>query len=194
MTTAREIVTAALEELLYFPAEETPAAVDVKTMLAYLNRMMAAWPAEGIVVSYPTGTNWRGYWSEKTSYANNDAVLREGFVYRCFGDHTSTLDDAPGVSVNWATYWTEYAYTALTLESTFPLSMAYEEGIISMLAMRGAPAFSVTPTQMTADRARDGWQKISAAYMRTPVPIFDPALTRLPSRRGPYASSQTIEG
>lgn len=187
-------MTAALEELNYYAAGETPANEDVATALSYLNRMIAGWSASGVIIGFPTVTEWLGAWVTGKAYVIGDGVNVSGRPYVCILGHSSTSNDEPGPSIDWATYWTEYAFTPLSLTSTFPLPYHHEEGVISMLAVRIAPTFNEKPDALTIDRANTGWIKISSEYMRTPAVIFDPALSRTPSRRWPYTSTNIIEG
>lgn len=50
MTSVRDICIEALNELQYFPANETPAAADVETARVRLNRMLRGWKADGVDV------------------------------------------------------------------------------------------------------------------------------------------------
>lgn len=194
MTTARDICFSALEELMYYDPGHDPVAEDAATALRYLNRMMAGWALDGVMINFPTVTVWRGPWLITTNYAVGDGVNVGGREFVCILAHAATTDDEPGRSINTATYWTEYTFTDLTFTSTFPMGNAFLEGVISMLTVRIAPAFNMKPDPLTIQRATEGWGRISAQYMRTPAVTYDPALTRLPSRRWPYATSSTIEG
>lgn len=54
MTTARDIVTGALSELLMLDGASGPSAEDAALGLSVLNDMFAGWPADGVGISVPT--------------------------------------------------------------------------------------------------------------------------------------------
>jgi len=186
MTTARTIVTRALKEMAYFAEGESPSAEAINDGLDALNGLIASWHNNGLLIYYPPGTNWRGEWVSGRLYAANDGVSRNGCTYSCSTDHTSTDDDKPGQSVNSGTYWTLYAETAMTLNSTLFFDASFERGIVSMLAMDLSSLFNVTPSPMTVVKAKDGLNAIYGRYFNVPLASSDPALTRMPSQIWPY--------
>lgn len=186
MTTARQIIVRAIGELMYFPEGDEPSAGSVADGLTALNGLIASWQTEGIIINYPTGTNWRGEWYERAVYAVNDSISIGGATYRCILVHTASNYDRPGASANWSTYWTYYAETALTLTSTFPLPTPFERGVVSLLAIELAPAFGVEPSKYTSKKASDGKTALLAAYMPLSPVRIDNGLIRMPSQIWPY--------
>ena len=190
MTTARTIVTRALSELMYFAEGETPSAAAVADGLTALNSLMASWHTEGILWNFPPGTTWKKDWAVNITYSVNDSVARSGNTYTCTTAHLSSLNDKPGVSPDWADYWTLYAETPLTISSTFPLDAAYERGVVSMLAVELAPQFGKDPSPFTLRKASDGKTQIIAAFMPINPVSVDAGLTRMPSQIWPYNIDQ----
>ena len=170
MSTVRQIITRALGELLYLAEGESPTAGQASDSLDALNSLIASWRTEGMMIAFPNTTNWRGEWVERTAYAANDSVSRNGSVYTCSTAHESSQSTKPGVSIYGADYWTAYSDTVLTLNSTFPLPAQFERGVISMLAVELGPMFGKEP--------------VSA----------DPGITRLPSNVWPYNVGDVVTG
>jgi hypothetical protein len=187
MTTIRDIVTDALHELRYLPSDQQPSAGDAAAALRYYNRMVASWRNQGVTIGYPTVTTWKREWKLQALYAAGDGILNGGNAYVCSTEHTATLDNEPGRSIDGALYWDATAATVATLDSTFPLETQFEDAAITLLAVMLAPSYSISIEEDTKRRARDGWIAITARYMRTPEAQFDPALVRVPSRRWPYS-------
>ncbi len=195
MTTCRDIVRASLKQLNYFASDGEPDAQDQSDALLALNRMLAGFALDGLVLSYPAGKNWREQWVTGTTYAASspgDAVMNGGQVYTCLADNTASIDDEPGRSPKWTTYWTLIPLAVLTLASTFPLDAADEEGVIDVLSIRLASSFGAKADDDLRRRASDGWSRLQAKYMRTPDSVFDAALTRTPARRF-YGTASSID-
>lgn len=53
--------------------------------------------------------NLKGDWAVAIDYGVNDIVQNDGGSYVATTAHTSTVDDEPGVGVNWETYWQVWA-------------------------------------------------------------------------------------
>ena len=185
MTTARDIVTRALGELLYIASGESPTASDAKDGLNALNDLIASWRTEGMLISYPPSVNWRGEWQVNTAYASNDGVSRSGMPYTCLVAHISSFNDKPGTSENTATYWTVTTDTDYTLDDTFTLPRVYHRGVIAMLAIEMAPAFQMTPSPGTIAKASQGKTALLAAFMPIQPVGVDAGLIRLPSQTWP---------
>jgi hypothetical protein len=195
MSTARDICTRALKELMYTAEGETPSSEAISDTLAGLNEMAARWLTQGLFIppllgTLPTGINWRGDWQTRTQYAVNDGVLRSGSVYVCTTLHTSGEYDRPGTSPNWSAYWTAYPMIELELADTWPLGIEFNSGVISMLAVNMAASFNVDPGPLTAKRASDGMTALIAAYMPIRPVGVDSGLTRMPSQIWPYQIDQ----
>lgn len=186
MTTARQIITRAFKELQYFPEGENPSAEAMADGLDQLNSLLASWHNSGLLIFYPPGKRWVGDWKKNTSYAVDDAVNRNGNTYYCTAAVVSSINDEPGTSANWATYWTLYAETPMTLNSTFPLPTAHERGVVSLLAIEVAPLFNINPSAVTVMKAKDGMNAIYGQYFRVPEASVDPGITRMPSQIWPY--------
>ena len=186
MTTVRQIITRALGELLYLAEGETPTAGQASDSLDALNSLIASWRNEGMMIAFPTGTNWRGEWDERLSYAVNDSVSRNGSLYVCSTAHESVQSNRPGVSINGGTYWTAFNDTLLTLDATFPLPAQFERGVVSLLAVELGPTFGKDPSPFTQRKASDGKTALLAAYMPIAPVGVDVGLTRLPSNVWPY--------
>ena len=52
-----------------------------------------------------TDIQWKGPWGDSTSYIINDIVENDGDSYIAILNHVSTINDEPGVGVNWQLYW-----------------------------------------------------------------------------------------
>jgi hypothetical protein len=181
MTTARQIVTRALRELMYMQEGESPSAQSITDGLDALNGLLASFHNQGMLIFYPPGKTWIGDWSQATDYAIDDAVSRNGSTYYCTLAHTSSVDDQPGSSANWATYWTLYAETPMTLSSTFPLDVSQERGVIALLAVELAPMFGVEPSPLTFAKSKDGMNALYGQFFRVPEVAADSGLTRMTS-------------
>lgn len=186
MTTARQICTRALNELVFFAEGESPSAGSIATALEQLNGLISSWHNQGLLVYYPPATVWKGEWVAGRVFAANDSVFRNGNTYTCLVDHTSSDDDAPGQSPNTATYWTLYAETDMTLDSVLFFAKSHERGIIAMLAVEMAPSFAVQASTATMRKAADGWQSLCSQYFIVPLAASDPSITRMPSQIWPY--------
>lgn len=64
-----------------------------------------------------------------------------------------------------------------------PLAVAYEEGLVAMLAVRLAEDYGKTPGPILAMDAQRGRSRLEAAYIVAPATTFDSALVLMPSRR-----------
>jgi len=190
MTTARQICTRALKELVYFAEGETPSAESISDCLDALNGMMASWHNNGLLVFYPPGKNWLGDWKQNYTYAVDDAVSRSGRTYYCTTAHTSAANDRPGESSLWSSYWTLYAETPMTLETTFPLNPEHERGVVALLCVDIAPLFNKQPSPITLMKARDGMNAIYGQFFNVPNASVDSGITRMPSQIWPYSISQ----
>jgi hypothetical protein len=189
MTTARQIVTRALKELMYMQEGESPSAEAISDGLDALNGMLASWHNDGLLIFYPPGKNWLGDWRANYVYAVDDAVAVGGGTYTCTVGHTSTANDLPGASPNYASYWTLYAETPMTLDSTFPLGAHHERGVIALLAIDIAPMFNVQPDPLTFLKSKDGMAGIYGQYFHVPNASVDAGITRMPSQIWPYSIS-----
>ncbi len=187
MTTARQIVTRALKELVYFAEGESPSAEASADTLEALNAMLASWHNNGLLVFYPPGRNWLGEWKTSYTYAVDDAVSRSGRTYYCSAAHTSSANDRPGESPHYENYWTLYAESPMTLASTFPLGAEHERGVVALLCLDIAPLFNKQPSPITVSKARDGMTAIYAQYYTVPNASVDAGITRMPSQIWPYS-------
>lgn len=194
MTTVRDICIRGIKELMFTAEGETPSSEAISDALFALNVMAARWRTLGMVIPelapFPTGKNWRGDWATNTVYSVNDAVIRSGSVYACSAAHTSSQYDKPGVSPNWASYWTAYPVTELKVTDTWPLGLEFTGGVVSMLAMDIAAQFNVEPGPLTARKASDGLTALLAAYMPIRPVQADNGLIRMPSQIWPYQIDQ----
>lgn len=193
MSTTRDVITRAFGELMFMAEGETPSAAAMSDALDALNDLLASWRTLGMVVvsvpGFPTG-NWRGDWQTNTSYAVSDAVMRSGSTYVCSTVHTSSLYDKPGVSPNWASYWTATAATTLALDDTFPVSAEFHRGIIAILAVEMAPKFNIDPKPLTMRKASEGLTALMAAFLPINPVRVDNGIIRMPSQIWPYNIDQ----
>lgn len=189
MTTAREIITRAFSLLQYYGEGESPSAQAMADGLAALNSLVASWHNDGLLVLYPPGKTWKGDWKKNVAFGVDDAVSVSGNTYYCIVAHASTATDEPGRSPNWASYWTLYAETPMTLASTFPLGAAHERGVQALLCMDLAPLFNVPVSARVAEIAREGMAGIYGQYFKVPEASSDPGITRMPSQIWPYSNA-----
>lgn len=189
MTTAREIITRAFSLLQYYGEGESPSAQAMADGLAALNSLVASWHNDGLLVLYPPGKTWKGDWKKNYAYAVDDAVAVSGNTYYCTTAHSSTANDEPGRSPDYASYWTLYAESPMTLASTFPLGVAHDRGVQAILCMDLAPLFNVQVSQRVAEMAREGMAGIYGQYFKVPEASSDPGITRMPSQIWPYSNS-----
>lgn len=186
MTTARQIVTRAFGELMFLDENETNSDAQMSDGLEALNSMIASWHTDGLSIYYPPGVTWQGEWLSGKVYAALDGVSVNGNTYTCGTAHTSSDDDKPGKSINSGTYWTLYAETSMTFDSTFFFPKQFERGIVAMLAVEMAPMFSIQPSPLTLKKSTDGMSALYGQYFNVPLASSDPALTRMPSQIWPY--------
>lgn len=189
--TARTLITRSLSELMFFAEGDTPSAAAMADGLVGLNGLIASWHNEGMLVMYPPSTLWRGQWTTSMIVAVNDSVARSGATYTCFKAHSSTLDDKPGASPNWATYWTLYAETPLTLDSNLPFGPEHERGIMALLALEISPYFNIDPTPSTQNKASMGKTALLAQFLPIQPVRPDTGLVRLPSSVWPVSVDMT---
>lgn len=190
MTKIREICTWAFGELQYFAEGETPSAGAMADAVRSLNRLVSSWHTMGMLIFWPTGKNWRSTWAVNTTYAVDDAVSRSGSIYVCTAVHTSSLADKPGVSANWASYWSIYRETAVAIDDDFPLPPEFEMGVTAMLAVQLGKIMGVTPGDQTRIDARAGETALYAAYLPINPVTVDNGLIRMPSQIWPYNIDQ----
>lgn len=187
MTTARDIATRALKLLQYYAEGETPTPAAIADSLQAFNSLVASWHNDGLLIFYPPNTNWLGEWKKNYVYAVDDSVYRNGASYTCSVAHTSSANDLPGSSANWADYWTLYAETPMTLASTIPFDASHERGLVALVAQDLAPQFGVEISRRVAEMAREGLTAIYGQYFRIPEAASDPGITRMPSQIWPYS-------
>lgn len=188
MSTLNDICGDALRELRVTTIGEDAAAEDAAIALRYYNRMMAAFANQGMILSYPTVTNWRGPWKSATTYNPGDGVVDGGHTYVCILSHTSSFDHEPGASYDGSTYWSVTLYVPLALADTFPLPVEFEEPVIALLARRISNAFGKDISAMPdlVDRSKTGEAMLSGYYARVGDATVDNALIITPARRRPY--------
>ena len=206
MTTASDIVHLALKSLLVYGVGETPTDEDAADGLTVLNRMIVSWQNESVDVLWTTVTAsdtfsfwvppvtadgdtinavaYQGTWNASTNTpALASAAGTDGYVYKVSTAGTTTLD---GLS-SWAVG--DYLVYDGSQWRKGRTSQRFEQAVIAMLGVRLSSPFSVPIPPELARTADDGWRQIQAEYTLAATPIFDPALTRLPSRRWAFTSS-----
>jgi hypothetical protein len=213
MTTAREIVRRALLRLHVIDVLHPVSAEEAATGLAYLNDMMAQWPANGVDTLSPSfalddtfvffvpprlldshtmeSLTYAGTWNAATNtptLANGSGI--EGTVYRVGTQGTTALDGIASWSAN------EFVVLGRTASDTNSPTLTWQKGlssarhhfgVIAMLAMSLSDDFGKAPSQQLADDANDAWRTLLSDFQKVPYATFDPGLTRLPSRRWPYS-------
>jgi hypothetical protein len=200
MTTAGEIVSAALSDLLYTGVGETATGDDAATGLRMLNDMIFGWANDGVDVLHEEFTlaslftffvppkevdgdtldvvSYAGTWNAATNVpALASSVGTEGTTYKVATAGTTTLDDLATWSVGDflvfdGTVWRKARTTA-----------QHRQGVIAMLALRLSSAFSVPPPAEIVVTADSGWRALQAQFVLSPEVTFDPALVRTPSIR-----------
>lgn len=190
MTTLRQICTRAFGELQYFPEGETPSAGAMADAVTALNSLVASWHTKGMLFYWPTGKTWRKAWATNTQYAVDDLVNRSGSLYVCTTLHTSSVNDRPGVSAAWSSYWTVYEETDLGLDDTIIVPREFDRGLVAMLAVEVAPMMGVNPSPFTMRKASEGETALLAAYMQIEPVGVDSGIIRMPSQIWPYNIDQ----
>jgi hypothetical protein len=206
MTTARDICTAAFNELLVTGVGETPTASDASDLLNALNRMIYAWPLDGVeplhqgfalndtfVFWVPpaalTGevtdvVSYQGTWNASTNTPSvTTTTIATGSVFKVATAGTTQLGSVLSWAVNEFAVYT--GSTWLKGESSRP----FEQAVISMLAVQGSSIFSVKPGDATVMNAQNGFRQLQSKFIKPFAASFDPALTRTPSRRWPATSA-----
>lgn len=186
MTTARDICVRAFRELRMYPAGEPVPAEHMAQALDALNGLVASWHNKGLLIFYPPGKTWVGDWKVSTTYNVNDAVARNGNTYYCTAAVISAMNDQPGVSPNWSSYWTLYAETPMSLDSTFFLDASHERGVSALLALELQPAFGAELSPLTIEKAKDGMNALYGAFFHVPTASVDAGIVRMPSQIWPY--------
>jgi hypothetical protein len=190
MTTARQIVTRAFNELMFYAEGDTITDIAMRDGIDQLNGLISSFHTMGLTVYYPPNSTWQGEWVSGRAYSvGNGVVVSGGNTYSCKVDHTGTGDDQPGKSINWGTYWTLYAETEMGPDSTFFFPAHHVRGIVAMLAVEMGPAFNVNPSPLTIMKAKQGEQALYGQYFNIPEAQFDRALSRMPSQVLPGITS-----
>jgi len=61
---------------------------------------------DNIIRSIASSSNqWKGSWSDGTSYVINNLVEHDGSVYIATSNNTASSSTEPGVGINWTSYW-----------------------------------------------------------------------------------------
>lgn len=215
MTTARDVVTRALKRMGLIASDRTPSAQDASDTLDGLNEMLAMWAANGVnTLAEPFGLDdafvffvppeklysttldmlvLAGDWDASgNSPALASGYGAEGTVYRVTTAGTSSLDGLAAWAVD------DYAVLGRRIDASgkAPTSLYWQKGMssgrhlggtIALLAKRMASEFGSKLAPEVAEAADSGWRTLLSDYTRAPNASFDPALTRLPSRRWPYS-------
>lgn len=209
MTTASSIVRLAMKSLLVFGVGEDPTADDMEDGLTFLNHMLHSWRNEGVDVLWTdaAGNDTFRFWVppktadgdtiEAVTYAGTwnastntptlaSASGTEGTVYKVSIAGSTTLDAV--------TSWDVGDYLIYDGEAWLKgrTSQQFEQAVVAMLGVRLSTPFSVPIPPEIARTAEDGWRAIQSQYVLPTTPVFDPALSRLPSRRWAYTSSGTF--
>lgn len=100
------------------------------------------------------------------------------------GDALDGIDALNAMIASWAN-------KGVRLQSDVPLPARHKDGIIALLAVRLAPEFGKTPSQLLLADAEAGWEGLQADYIRAPRSRFDGALTSFPSQR--YAQDGSMD-
>lgn len=220
MATVQEIITRTLRRLGVIDALHTPSAEDAAASLDVLNEMLASWPANGVNIlpqtlaladtfvffvpperlAYNTMDvlTYGGDWdASSNSPSLADGTGTEGTVYKVSVAGSTDLDDTASWSLD------DYLVLGRTFSATASTTLTWQKGlsssrhtggVISMLAERLAPEYGTAVHAKIAEDADTAWRKLLSDFIKTPIGVFDPAITRLPSRRWPYSvpSSESI--
>jgi hypothetical protein len=213
MTTPRDIVRRALLRLRVIDALHPISAEEAVDGLAYLNDMMAQWPANGVDTLSPTfalddtfvffvpprlidshtmeSLTYAGTWNASTNTPTLAAGSgTEGTVYRVSVAGTTSLDGIASWSVD------DFIVLGRTASDTNSPTLTWQKGlssarhtsgVIALLAQRLAEDFGKDVTKQLADDCEDAWRTLLSDFQKVPYATFDPGLTRLPSRRWPYS-------
>jgi hypothetical protein len=200
MTTAGEIVSAALSDLLYTGVGETATGPDLATGLRMLNDMLFSWANESVDVLHEEFTlsslftffvppkeidgdtlaaqTNLGSWNASTNtptLASSSGT--NGDTYQVSVAGTTSLDGLATWSVGDflvfdGTVWRKSRTTA-----------QHKQGVTAMLVLRLSSAFSVPAPPETVAVAMRGWSALAAQFVLPTTTVFDSALTRMPSQR-----------
>lgn len=213
MATIRDVVTRALRRIGIVGNLTTPSAEDASAALAIYNDMIAMWPTNGVNV-LPVEVSlsdtlalfippkllgsdtmevlsYAGTWdASANSPALSGGTGTEGTVYRVSVAGTTSLDGIATWSVG------DYAVLGKSESATLDPSLTWQKGlsvdrhragIIALLAERLCDDYGIDPPANVKEDADSAWRSLLSDFVKTPTAAFDPALTRLPSRRWPYS-------
>lgn len=202
MTTARQLIRFAFNQLIVTGVGEEPTAEDAADALFLLNTLVASWRNDSVdlfwtdlvlddEVSFwvPSKTvdgatidvaSYQGTWDVSTNTpALNSGVGTSGYVYKVSVAGTRTLDAASS--------WSVGDYVVFDgLEQKWMKCVGASQlihPISAILAARMSSLFGVPAGPEIDNQALKAWYQIQAIYVRAPVVAVDDALRRMNSNR-----------
>lgn len=205
MTTARDIVTRALQRLRIIALGEAVPAHLAADGLTALNDMLASWPSQGVFVStldfalsdefwffVPSdettaktikALEYIGGWDASTNVPDLvSAVGERGDIYRVTVAGTTTL----GTLTPWEVGDTIVSDGTNWLKGVS--SSRFHRAIVDLLAVEIAPNHGREASAELQRAAARGWRTILAAFVKAPPAKFDRALVMMTSRQFSDAS------
>lgn len=202
MTTARQLIRFAFNQLIVTGVGEEPTAEDSADALFMLNTLVASWRNDGVDLFWtdltldddvsfwvPSKTvdgatidaaTYQGTWDVSTNTpALNSGIGTNGYVYKVSVAGTRTLDLASS--------WSVGDYVVFDgLEQTWMKCVSQSQvihPISTILAARMSSLFGVPAGPEIESQALRAWYQIQALYVRAPVVAVDDALRRMNSNR-----------
>lgn len=202
MTTARQIVRFAFNQLIVTGVGEEPTAEDAADALYLLNQMMHAWRNDGVDVVHTDlalsdavsfwvppkdadgasidVVSYQGEWDAgANSPALSTGIGTAGHLYKVGMAGTTTLDTVSSWSAGDFLFFDGLSQKWMKCRS----SRQFEHGITAMLAVRMSSLFGVPVGPELADAADKGWRQLQAAFVVAPYVAVDDALRRMNSNR-----------
>jgi hypothetical protein len=192
MATAQQTVTRAYRDLGALDINSEPSAAMMTHGLDMLSRMISGWAAHGVDVGAAdvTVTGDTTLYSNALTEMSSTASLLVGMAISGTGIFADTLiqEIRSDQSVIIMSRPATADGTTISLSfSSVPLLERFEDGVISMLAVRLSPSVGVPASQELREQASEGWAALQAAYIQAPQANFDEGLKALSSTRYPSA-------
>lgn len=191
-------------------SHDTPSATDAAHGVDILNDMVKSWETNGVYglsqgfvlddtfalfvppepldseTSQTTTMDYLVYKGAWDALANSPVLASgsgtRGDVYKVTVAGSTVLDDVSSWSLN---DWLVFNGTEWLKGKPIDRHI---QAVVALLAVELAGDFGLGVTPAVAKAANDGWDSILADYLKSVASTFDPAITRLPSRRWPYST------
>jgi hypothetical protein len=118
----------------------------------------------------------------RRAYRRCDGLLALGDVPTA-EEAQEGLENLNGMMHAWKTKGVDIEHETLAASGTFPLDPEFEDGVVSLLAVRLAGLNGKQLAPQTMESAENAWRGLLARYIEVPETSFDNAIVLMPSSR-----------